>query len=142
MEKAAKTPTNFGSARATGDSRLNTSCHTKSSERIRQREFAAALAGNREPAKDLHRKLPVEEAAAYLGLSISCLNKWRVEGGGPPYLKLGRRVMYDVNDLEQWATQSRRRHTSEMAAPTGQAEDNDTGVKASCPKLEGHRRQL
>jgi excisionase family DNA binding protein len=62
------------------------------------------------------RKFVVEEAAAYLGISRSYLNKLRVHGGGPAFLKLGRRVVYDPRDLETWAASNRRQHTSQSAA--------------------------
>jgi len=58
-------------------------------------------------------RLPVEEAARYLGLSVSTLNKLRVFGGGPVFLKLGRRVAYDVADLDLWLETKRRRSTSD-----------------------------
>jgi hypothetical protein len=39
-----------------------------------------------------HRKpINASEAAEYLGISVSTLSKRRVFGGGPKYLKLGRR---------------------------------------------------
>jgi len=47
-----------------------------------------------------HRKLDSPEAAEYLGISVSTLSKRRVDGDGPKYLKLGRRVVYDTRDLE------------------------------------------
>ena len=59
------------------------------------------------------RKLPVREAAAFLGVSKSYFDKKRLDGGGPAYLKLGRRVLYDLADLEIWAASRKRRHTSE-----------------------------
>lgn len=63
---------------------------------------------------EVSRKLSVVEAARHLGLSKSLLDKLRLTGGGPAYLKLGpRRVVYDLADLEQWATERRRRSTSE-----------------------------
>ena len=49
-----------------------------------------------------HRKLNSPEAAEYLGISASTLSKRRVDGGGPKYLKLGRRVVYDTRDLDGW----------------------------------------
>lgn len=61
----------------------------------------------------LNRKLSVREAAAYLGLSGSTLNKTRLTGRGPRYLKLGRRVLYDLHDLETWVAERKRNHTSE-----------------------------
>jgi len=44
--------------------------------------------------------LTVPEAADYLGLAVSTLNKWRVYGGGPRFLKLGRSIRYRLSDLE------------------------------------------
>ena len=42
------------------------------------------------------------EAARYLGLSISTLNKWRCYGFGPKYLKLGRAVRYRQEELDRY----------------------------------------
>lgn len=57
-------------------------------------------------------KICVIEAAKRLGISKSWLNKKRVTGGGPPYIKLGRRVVYDVCELEVWAEGRKRTNTS------------------------------
>jgi predicted DNA-binding transcriptional regulator AlpA len=46
--------------------------------------------------------LTVKEAADFLRLSVSCLNQWRVKGIGPPYIKLGSRVVYAETDLRNW----------------------------------------
>jgi predicted DNA-binding transcriptional regulator AlpA len=64
-------------------------------------------------------RLPVEAAAAHLGLSASTLNKLRVFGGGPVFLKLGRRVVYDVTDLDAWLATKRRQSTSDGGEQTG-----------------------
>lgn len=58
------------------------------------------------------RRLAVGDAAAYVGLSVSNLGKLRLNGGGPAYLKLGRRVVYDVADLDDWLGAHRRQATS------------------------------
>lgn len=42
------------------------------------------------------------DAAAYTGVSRSTLEKLRIFGGGPRYLKLGRLVRYRKSDLEEW----------------------------------------
>jgi len=42
------------------------------------------------------------QAAQYLGLSISTLNKWRCYGFGPKYLKLGRAVRYRLEELDRY----------------------------------------
>ncbi len=59
------------------------------------------------------RKLSVQEAARFLGLSVSTLNKMRLNGTGSRYLKLGRRVLYDIRDLQEWAAERTRSHTSQ-----------------------------
>lgn len=58
-------------------------------------------------------KFNVQQAADYIGLSASTLNKLRVFGGGPVFLKLGRRVAYDVADLDVWIAERRRHSTSD-----------------------------
>jgi predicted DNA-binding transcriptional regulator AlpA len=60
-------------------------------------------------------RLSTEQAASYTGLSASTLSKLRVFGGGPRYLKLGRRVAYDVADLDTWLASKRRSSTSDKA---------------------------
>lgn len=55
----------------------------------------------------------VAEAARYLGLSCSCLNKWRCYGTGPRFCKLGRRVVYRKSDLEKWREENLRISTSQ-----------------------------
>ena len=52
-------------------------------------------------------------AAEYLGLSPATLETLRCRGGGPPFVKLGRRVVYRREDLEAWVTRSRRLSTSD-----------------------------
>ena len=42
------------------------------------------------------------EAARYLGLAVSTLNKWRCYGTGPKYLKLGRAVRYTKDELDSF----------------------------------------
>jgi predicted DNA-binding transcriptional regulator AlpA len=61
-----------------------------------------------------NRKISVREAAAYLGISKSFLDKKRLDGTGPIYVKIGRSVAYDLGDLEIWVVGQKRRHTSEV----------------------------
>ncbi len=61
--------------------------------------------------------LATPSAAAFLGLSPATLETLRCRGGGPPFVKLGRRVVYRREDLEAWITSSRRASTSAESAP-------------------------
>jgi predicted DNA-binding transcriptional regulator AlpA len=56
------------------------------------------------------------EAANLLGLSPSTLAKLRLNGNGPIYCKLGRRVVYRRADLEQWLQSRTTRDTSDADA--------------------------
>ena len=54
----------------------------------------------------------VSEAAQYLGLSISTMNKWRCyENIGPVFLKLGKAVRYRKDDLDAFAERCLRTST-------------------------------
>ena len=61
------------------------------------------------------RTLRAPDAAAYVGLAASTLNKMRVRGDGPVYSKLGRIVVYDVADLDGWLEVNKRASTSDGA---------------------------
>lgn len=61
----------------------------------------------------MRTRLSTQEAAQYVGLSRSYLEKKRLTGGGPRYAKLGTRVVYDVNDLDAWVNARMRSHTAE-----------------------------
>jgi excisionase family DNA binding protein len=60
-----------------------------------------------------YHKFNTSEAAKYLGVGASTLSKLRVFGGGPVFLKLGRRVVYDRTDLDAWTQRRRRVSTSD-----------------------------
>jgi hypothetical protein len=55
----------------------------------------------------------VPAASAYLGIGVGTLNKLRIYGGGPRYAKLSATVIYDVVDLDAWATERKVGSTSE-----------------------------
>ncbi|WP_084673833.1 helix-turn-helix transcriptional regulator [Methylobacterium sp. WSM2598] len=64
------------------------------------------------------RLLRTPEAARYLSVSANYLEKLRVYGTGPTFIKLGRTVRYELSALDSWLACSRRRSTS------------DTGVRS------------
>lgn len=57
-------------------------------------------------------KLDTEGAASYCGVGKSTLEKLRLTGGGPAYLKPTRSVVYQVSDLDAWIDRHRRTSTS------------------------------
>jgi hypothetical protein len=45
-------------------------------------------------------------AAKILGLRPGTLEVWRSQSRGPRYKKIGRKVFYDIDDLEEFANDS------------------------------------
>lgn len=74
-----------------------------------------------------HSLTPLDTAAAakYVGLSKSTLEKLRVWGTGPKYLKLNRTVRYRVSDLEAWLNERVVSSTSE--SPSASAVSREAG---------------
>lgn len=60
------------------------------------------------------RLLTEKEAAPYIGMSRSFLRQSRMNGKrknrppGPPFLKIGRKVLYLAEDLDAWLLAHRR----------------------------------
>ncbi|WP_411720813.1 helix-turn-helix transcriptional regulator, partial [Mycetocola sp.] len=48
-----------------------------------------------------------QEVAELLRLPERTLEDWRLTHAGPPYLKLGRHVRYDVQDVLTWVQEIR-----------------------------------
>lgn len=67
------------------------------------------------------QRLHARDAASAMGVAPSTLAKFRVFGGGPPYIKIGRRVVYDRVDLETWLSCRKRRSTTEPVPTSGEA---------------------
>ena len=59
------------------------------------------------------RLLRTNRAADYVGSTESTLNKRRVKGLPPAFIKLGKTVVYDTRDLDEWLASCRRQSTSE-----------------------------
>lgn len=70
-----------------------------------------------EPSNACHRPrrkwLRSKPAAEYLDVGESTLAKLRCYGGGPPFVKLGNTVIYDVADLDAFVETRKVRNTSE-----------------------------
>ena len=56
------------------------------------------------------------QAAEHCNLSPRTLEKLRIVGGGPHFVRLGGAVRYQVEDLDSWIAANRRRTTSDRPA--------------------------
>ena len=57
--------------------------------------------------------LKTKDASTRLGISKSTLEKLRLTGGGPVFIKRGKSVFYTEQDLTEWLQANRRRSTSD-----------------------------
>jgi len=63
----------------------------------------------------LHMKFLTENSLAELiGIKAPTLRKWRWEGKGPKFIKMGHRVMYAMDDVTSYINAQRRNSTSDM----------------------------
>ena len=60
-----------------------------------------------------HRYLNTAQAARILQLSSRTLEKFRIRGGGPVYMKFGVRVFYRPDDILDWVERTVRTSTSD-----------------------------
>lgn len=60
--------------------------------------------------------LTADEAAELLRVSVVTLARWRGQGLGPPARWFGRRVVYALSDLLEWAEAQKASSTSEHQA--------------------------
>ena len=62
----------------------------------------------------VEKLLTQKEVAHQLGISQRTLERHRVIGTGPRFVRLGRLVRYRMSDLEEWIELSVRRSTSDL----------------------------
>jgi excisionase family DNA binding protein len=60
--------------------------------------------------------LTFKEAAAYMGLSESCVYKWTMAGTVPHYKPRGKMIYFDRAELESWLLQNRITPAAEIEA--------------------------
>lgn len=83
----------------------------------RRSPAAGAAATPHAEAGDAPAFLTTVEAGHFLRLSPRTLEKLRVLGGGPLYRKFGARVVYALEDLQDWADGRAFGMTSDPGAP-------------------------
>ena len=66
------------------------------------------------------RLLDVNVVSELLGVSTSTLAKWRLTGTGPPFLKVGKKILHRQSDLEKFLDCRRRLSTSDDGSDVGE----------------------
>jgi predicted DNA-binding transcriptional regulator AlpA len=64
--------------------------------------------------KTTHRRLTTKEAGDYVRVSRSALEGLRVKGGGPRFIKLGKKVLYDKAALATWIEDHKQASTADL----------------------------
>lgn len=55
-----------------------------------------------EPIGGLDPLLSIEDLAKYLGVPVTTIYDWRVDGKGPCGLRVGRHVKFTQHDVQAW----------------------------------------
>lgn len=68
------------------------------------------MPGSREQRpQTVRRFLNKKELAEFLGLSVFTIDSWVSEQREIPFVKMGRRVMFDLEDVLEWVERSKHR---------------------------------
>ena len=67
------------------------------------------------------RLFRTREAARYCGFAKSTLEKLRCTGGGARFIRRGKAVYYDVQDLDEWLSSLPRFNSTSEADAAGAA---------------------
>ena len=67
----------------------------------------------REPLTDGDALFTPTEAAAYLRSNTRTLERWRITGNGPAFVKIGRKIAYTGAALGKFVAAQTRLHTGE-----------------------------
>lgn len=59
----------------------------------------------------LDRYLSQDELATELGVTVATLLNWRRDGKAPPHTRIGQRVVYARDSVEQWLRDQEQRGT-------------------------------
>jgi len=62
---------------------------------------------------NLNQLMTEKEAAALICYTPRALQNWRLRGGGPKYVKIGRSVRYQRSDVLEFIEERKRFHTSQ-----------------------------
>jgi len=65
--------------------------------------------------RHVHELMTEQEAATYLGVSLSGMRKWRARGYGPKYCRFGKIIRYKRSSLDQWVDSHTKTHETVSA---------------------------
>jgi predicted DNA-binding transcriptional regulator AlpA len=92
---------------------VNLGKHLLSEYTDRNRGISRDVGEQKRRYMKIQEYLDTRQAAEFTSLSVSTLTKLRLTGGGPRYLKLGRRVVYAQATLIDWMHRRERASTSD-----------------------------
>ena len=58
-------------------------------------------------------KRDTRSQAERIGMKPKTLDNWRSTGDGPPYYKVGGKIIYDDDEVDVWLAKRRRTSTSD-----------------------------
>jgi excisionase family DNA binding protein len=46
--------------------------------------------------------LTIQQLADRLTVSVGCIRAWRLRGGGPPAIRVGSALRWDMTEVDEW----------------------------------------
>jgi predicted DNA-binding transcriptional regulator AlpA len=59
------------------------------------------------PTDATPRLLTIAQVADRLTVSVGCLRAWRIRGEGPPAIRIGSALRWDIRDVDAWLNERR-----------------------------------
>jgi predicted DNA-binding transcriptional regulator AlpA len=76
----------------------------------------------------------IPETCDILRVHPTTLWRFRLQGGGPRFIRVGRRIFYRLSAIEQWLESETYSHSSEVDAIKSQAQSREQ-AKASIERV-------
>lgn len=63
------------------------------------------------PSRRSVELLKIDELADRLEISVGCIRAWRLKGEGPPAIRIGTALRWDVAEVDEWLDSRRESRT-------------------------------
>ena len=93
------------------DTSLTAAAHALSGLRVSSQAYRPTTVGLCPLPSNDEVLIPAQHLSEYIGIAAQTLARWRHEGKGPSFKKLGSRVFYKVGEVREWLGDQSRDHT-------------------------------
>lgn len=67
------------------------------------------------PVRERNRLVKIDELSTMLCVSVGCIRAWRLRGDGPPAIRIGSALRWDIAEVDAWIDAQRESRLMEGA---------------------------